>query len=100
MFNSTQWVTVPTILTCMRIFLTPFIVYALMQQQWMLAWILFVGAGITDILDGFLARRWHCQTAVGATLDPLADKILLVSCFAALSVLSIVPFWFLMLMLA
>jgi cardiolipin synthase (CMP-forming) len=91
---------VPTLLTIARILLTPFIVYTFAQGHWTLAFAMVLVAGITDVLDGFLARRWNCQTTLGAALDPVADKILLLSCFAALACIQAIPVWFFVFMLA
>lgn len=50
-------------------------------------------AGFTDCLDGFLARRYHWQSVLGSFLDPLADKLLIATCFISLAVLGIIPWW-------
>lgn len=60
---------------------------------WALA--VFVLAGITDGLDGYTAKRFQQQTRLGAILDPVADKVLLVSCFIVLTVMGFLPFWLL-----
>jgi len=59
------------------------------------ALLVFVLAGVSDGLDGFIAKRFHCQTRLGAILDPVADKLLLVSCFVVLTVMHHLPFWLL-----
>jgi cardiolipin synthase (CMP-forming) len=91
-------ITVPTILTLGRIFLTPIIVYSMVQQQWQKAFYLFLVAAITDVIDGGLARFWNVRTFLGGCLDALADKFLLVSCFATLAFvqtpLFTIPRWF------
>ena len=90
--------TFSTVLTLMRIALTPIIVAAMIWQQWGMAFGLFVIAIVTDLLDGYIARVWNQQTFLGACLDPIADKVLLVSCFAALAFvhtpLFTIPLWF------
>lgn len=95
--------TVPTALTLLRILLTPIIVVARIQGYWALACGLFVAAAITDFLDGFLARLRHEETVLGACLDPVADKILIVACFAVFALQDAtalaVPVWFVMTML-
>jgi len=55
--------------------------------------LIFAAAGITDALDGFIAKRFNAVTKLGAILDPLADKALLVSSYVMLSIMEIVPFW-------
>lgn len=91
-------ITISNFLTLTRITLTPIICSFLMMQQWHIAWTLFVIAAITDLLDGFFARLLQQQTFLGACLDPIADKFLIVSVFFTLalarSVLFAVPTWF------
>lgn len=84
---------IPNLLTLLRIILSPLIVILLIQGMFGKALIVFVVAGITDGLDGFLARVLHQQTVLGAYLDPIADKALLASSFITLSVLHIIPGW-------
>lgn len=59
------------------------------------ALLLFVLAGVSDGLDGYIAKRFHYETRLGAILDPVADKLLLVSCFIVLTVMHYLPFWLL-----
>lgn len=93
-----NFLTFPTLLTFGRLFLTIPLVGSIMRAQWLWAACLFILAAVTDILDGILARLWRQQTAFGRHLDPLVDKILLVSCFLAFLVrqppVSFIPFWF------
>ncbi len=97
-------ITLPTLLTIVRIVFTPFIVAAMIYQQWGIAFILFVIAAVTDLLDGFLARVLDQKTLLGACLDPVADKILTLSVFTTLafvqSPLFSIPTWFVIIMLA
>jgi len=86
--------TIPNILTVVRILLTPVFVIAYTSENFNLAWILFAIAGLTDALDGFLARIWNQRTQLGAMLDPLADKTLLVTSFLCLSLKGWIPTWF------
>jgi len=96
--NNQKRLTISTALTITRIGLTPFIVAMMVYQQWDGAFILFVIAGITDLLDGYIARICNEQTFLGACLDPIADKVLLLSCFFTLAFvrtpLFTIPFWF------
>lgn len=91
-------VTASTMLTLVRIALVPFIVGAMVVQGWGTAFTLFFIAAITDVLDGNLARWMNEKTFLGACLDPLADKLLVVSCFLTLafvqSPLFLIPRWF------
>lgn len=82
---------VPNILTLARIILTPFIVFAILEQRATLALILMAIAGITDMLDGAIARYFNQRSTVGAYMDPLADKLMLVSTMVALYMVHQVP---------
>lgn len=81
----------PNLLTLSRIILTPVIVYAILRQQAAMALILMLIAGISDGLDGYLAKHFHQQTTLGAYLDPIADKLLLVSCIVTLFLVEKTP---------
>ncbi|MBL4775589.1 MAG: CDP-alcohol phosphatidyltransferase family protein, partial [Mariprofundus sp.] len=70
---------IPNLLTLARILLTPFIIYAIIEHQAVLALLLMAIAGITDMLDGAIARYFNQRSKVGAFMDPLADKLLLIS---------------------
>ena len=82
---------VPNMLTLARIIMTPVIVYMVLSGEAWLALALMVVAGITDMLDGAIARYFNMRTTVGAYLDPLADKILLISLFITLFIVEQVP---------
>ena len=84
---------VPNLITLLRIILVPVIVILLIQGSFFKALIMFIVAGLSDALDGFLARVLNQQTVLGAYLDPIADKALLASSFVTLSVLHIIPSW-------
>ncbi len=96
-------ITIPTLFTIARIVLTPLIVLAMILQYWGIAFFLFVAAACTDLLDGGLARYWGEKTFLGACLDPIADKTLLLSVFFTLafvqSPLFSIPKWFVWLVL-
>jgi len=85
-------ITFSTLLTVVRIMLTPFVVYAMLSGLWGGAFILFTIAAATDFFDGFFARLLQQKTFFGTCLDPLADKFLLVSCFATLACTDALPF--------
>jgi cardiolipin synthase len=85
--------TIPNLLTITRILLTPGFAMAYTSENFNLAWILFAIAGLTDGLDGFLARIWNQRTQLGAMLDPLADKALLVTSFICLAAKGWIPNW-------
>ena len=81
-------------LTILRILMTPVIIVLLLYRQLGAALALFVLAGITDGLDGFIARSRGQRTALGMVLDPVADKLLLMSVVIVLSILKELPWWF------
>ena len=83
----------PNILTITRILLTPLFVIYLLKDMYMLALLVFTVAGVSDGLDGLLARYFNQRTVLGAYLDPIADKLLLTSAFISLAVLKIIPDW-------
>jgi cardiolipin synthase len=77
--------TVPNQLTILRMTLAPFLVVLVIQREYTWALVLFVVAGVTDLLDGLIARRGHQKTALGTIMDPIADKVLLISSFVVLT---------------
>ena len=84
-------VTVPNLLTVFRMALVPVFVSLLFYQRFLPALGAFVLAGITDGLDGLLARRFHQQSPLGRILDPIADKLMLVTSFIVLSMKGVYP---------
>lgn len=96
-------ITISTMLTLMRFALIPFIVGSMILHHWYAAFVLFLVALITDILDGWTARWLNERTFLGAALDPLADKLLIIAVFATLafyqSPLFSIPRWFVALVL-
>lgn len=85
--------TVPNFLTLLRILLTPLLVWFLLDRKLNYALAVFLLAGLTDGLDGLIARVFNQKSKLGAYLDPLADKLLLVSSFLLLGRLQLVPSW-------
>lgn len=83
----------PNIITVFRIFLVPMVVWCMLDGRMQTAFLLFLVAGISDALDGYLAKRFGWQTELGAYLDPLADKALLVSIYVVLGLFSHIPAW-------
>jgi len=97
-------VNISNALTFIRILLTPVVVVGIVYNRWSLVfWLLFT-AGVTDVLDGYLARKLGQGTVFGACLDPAADKFLIISSFTALSFVDTpsfsIPFWFVLLVFA
>lgn len=83
----------PNLLTIFRLFVTSFFILAIHYDQFTTALWLFVVQAVTDLLDGFFARVLGEKTSLGALLDPLADKVMLVSSFIVLCMKGIVPLW-------
>jgi cardiolipin synthase len=86
-------INLPNLLTIIRILLTPLFVIVLLKDLFGPALLIFTIAGISDGLDGLIARYFNQRTMLGAYLDPIADKLLLVSAFVSLAILKIVPGW-------
>lgn len=84
---------IPNFITVGRIILVPVVFWLLLNGEMKLAFFTFVAAGISDAVDGFLAKRFHWSTELGAYLDPLADKLLIVCIFIALGVRGDLPSW-------
>jgi cardiolipin synthase len=81
----TMVITLPNVLTLLRILAVPFFAIAVWYGHMAEACMLFVGAGLTDALDGYLARRFNQKSALGAILDPAADKLLITTAFILLA---------------
>ncbi len=90
---------IPNLISILRIFLSIPVVWMLLEQQFGVALVLFLVAGISDGLDGFLAKRYGWQSQLGGLLDPLADKVLLVSSYLSLALIGIVPVWLVLLVI-
>jgi cardiolipin synthase len=88
---SSRILTVPNMLTVFRMVLIPVFVTLLFYQRFVLALGVFVIAGLTDGLDGLLARRFDQQSQLGTVLDPIADKLMMVTAFIVLSMRSVFP---------
>lgn len=90
----------PNIITLGRILLVPVIVWAIASNQMTIAFVIFVVAGVSDAVDGFLAKRFNMRTEIGALLDPVADKALLVSIYVALGISGDIPRWLVILVVS
>jgi cardiolipin synthase len=86
-------VSIPNIITIGRILLVPVVIWAIAAHEFRLAFIVFVVAGVSDAVDGFIAKRFNMTSDLGAHLDPLADKALLVSIYVALAITGHLPLW-------
>lgn len=83
----------PNILTVFRILLVPIFVIFVIHNDFRMALLIFALAGITDGLDGLLARALRQRTTIGAYLDPVADKMLLISAYLSLTIKGMLPGW-------
>jgi cardiolipin synthase len=83
----------PNIITIGRILLVPVTIWLIIAGQFGFAFLVFIMAGVGDGVDGYIARRYAMKTQLGAYLDPLADKLLLVSIYIALGLLHHMPAW-------
>jgi len=97
--------TIPNLLCLLRMGLVPLFIITLVNGDPRKALLIFVVAGVTDALDGFIARFWNQQSLLGAYLDPIADKILLTSAYVVLSIPSLnhgvqIPLWVTILVIA
>jgi CDP-diacylglycerol--glycerol-3-phosphate 3-phosphatidyltransferase len=103
----------PNLLTLVRIFLVPLLVAALVQQNFQIHWgsrvllandffalTVFLSAALTDLLDGYLARRWKQVTTVGTLLDPVADKLLISAALISLVEIRLLPGWLVILIIS
>jgi cardiolipin synthase (CMP-forming) len=77
---------IPNLITLGRIILVPVVVWAITSGEMRAAFLLFLAAGISDAVDGFIAKRFHMRSELGAYIDPLADKALIVSIYVALGI--------------
>jgi cardiolipin synthase len=86
-----QFRAAPNLLTLMRLFIIPFLVIAILDEHYATAFGLFILAGISDALDGLLARMLRQKTTLGQYLDPIADKLLLSTLFVVLTHVGLIP---------
>ena len=91
--NPAQAINLPNTISILRFFITFYFVYAVYQGRMRLALYLFIIQGISDLLDGFIARVMDWKTELGAYLDPIADKTMLVAAFVMLYIVDVIPLW-------
>jgi len=89
-----RWFNTANCLTALRFLLTPPVIWAMWTGRTALALVVFAIAAATDALDGAAARYFHSESALGAYLDPLADKFLMSAMFLAMAGAGMVPWWF------
>jgi cardiolipin synthase len=93
-------VSIPNLITLARILLVPVVIWAITSGEMRIAFLLFLAAGISDAVDGFLAKRFGMATELGAYLDPLADKAMIVSIYVALGIAEAIPRWLVILVVS
>jgi len=91
---------IPNIITLVRLLATPVIVWVILSGELTAAFYLFIAAGVSDALDGFIAKRFNAQTKIGAYLDPIADKVLLVAIYVAMGAGELLPVWLVILVVS
>lgn len=91
---------IPNLITLGRILLVPIVVWAIASGAMWIAFVLFLAAGVSDAVDGFLAKRFAMTTELGAYLDPLADKALIVSIYLTLGINNLIPRWLVILVVS
>jgi cardiolipin synthase len=91
---------IPNLITLARILLVPVMVWAIAVDEFRLAFVLFLAAGLSDAIDGFLAKRFGMATELGAYLDPLADKAMIVSIYVAMGIVGVLPQWLVILVVS
>jgi cardiolipin synthase len=91
---------IPNIITLLRILLVPVVVWTIASGRMDFAFMLFAAAAVSDGIDGFLAKRFGMKTDLGAYLDPLADKVLIVSIYATLGITGVIPLWIVILVVS
>jgi cardiolipin synthase (CMP-forming) len=90
----------PNLITIGRILLVPVVVWAIASNEMLAAFVVFLLAGVSDAVDGFLAKRLQMKSELGAHLDPLADKVLIVSIYIALGITGAIPRWIVILVVS
>ena len=90
---------IPNILTIIRFILIPVILYFIITGNYLLGFVFFTISGITDILDGTIARKYNLISTFGKLMDPLADKLTQISVLATLTFKDIIPFWILVIVI-
>ncbi len=84
---------IPNLLTLVRVLSAPALAWLILRNDYQFALYVFLGAAVTDAIDGFLARRLHQETEFGAALDPLADKLIGLTVLILLTVQQWIPLW-------
>jgi len=99
-YSRDQPLSIPNLITIARILLVPVVVWAIGSREMLAAFLLFLAAGVSDAVDGFIAKRFNMTSEIGAYLDPLADKALIVSIYVALGITEVIPRWLVILVVS
>ena len=91
---------IPNLITIARILMVPIVVWAIGSGEMLAAFLLFLAAGVSDAVDGFIAKRFNMTSEIGAYLDPLADKVLIVSIYVSLGITEAIPRWLVILVVS
>lgn len=91
--TSNEWLTIPNLLSLGRLLATPLMVWLILSERRLTATVLLAVMGITDFLDGYIARRTGTVTQLGILLDPISDRVLVMSMIVALMVQGSLPLW-------
>lgn len=92
--------TLPNLITIGRLILVPLVIVMIVNARWQAAFIVFVAAGVSDAVDGFIAKRFDMASELGAYLDPVADKALIVSIYITLAMVGAIPSWLVILVVS
>lgn len=85
--------TIPNVITIVRFAMVPGVVYLIVAGEWVMATILFALAAVSDAVDGIIARQWDQHSDLGAWLDPVADKALIIAASCTLAAVGLLPVW-------
>jgi len=99
-FGRGYGLSIPNLITLARILAVPVILWAITSGEMRIAFALFLAAGLSDLIDGFLAKRFGMATELGAYLDPLADKAMIISIYVALGIVEAIPRWLVILVVS
>lgn len=91
---------VPNLITIARLIAVPVVVWAIVTHEYATAFWVFVAAGVSDAVDGYIAKRFGLESDLGAHLDPLADKALLVSVYVTCGIIAAMPVWLVVLVVS
>lgn len=92
--------TIPNLISVFRLLAVPLIVWLISIHQYSLAFWLFLLAGVSDGVDGFIAKKFNQASELGAHLDPIADKVMLIAVFLALGIRGSLPLWLVILVIS